>query len=159
MKHPPPGRHNSSAWYHDDIEGIAAEQVFSRDQGRRSAAGGRWRKVLGVGAPGHVAAEGAEAYERLGELYDVWCASVDEDLAFYLAMCRDSEGPIIELGVGSGRVAVELLLDGHELIGLDGSPAMLARARARADEAGVGERLTLIEADFRPLPRSRRCSG
>src|SRR3954467_12061023 len=87
-------------------------------------------------APGPVDAEGAEAYERLGELYDVWCASVDEDLAFYLAMCRDVEGPIIELGVGSGRVAVELLREGHELIGLDASPAMLARARTRADEAG-----------------------
>jgi SAM-dependent methyltransferase len=115
--------------------------------------------VLGVGAPGQVSAEGAEAYERLGELYDVWCASVDEDLAFYLAMCRDIEGPIIELGVGSGRVAVELLREGHELIGLDGSPTMLARARTRADEAGVGERLTLIEADFRtppPLPQVER---
>jgi SAM-dependent methyltransferase len=108
-----------------------------------------------VDAPGHVAAEGAEAYERLGELYDIWCASVDEDLAFYVAMCRDVEGPIIELGVGSGRVAVELLREGHELIGLDGSPAMLARARTRADEAGVGERLTLIEADFRRPPPLR----
>src|SRR4051794_22759908 len=97
-------------------------------------------------------APGAEAYQRLGALYDAWCASVDEDLGFYLAICRDVQGPIIELGVGSGRVAVELLREGHELIGLDASPAMLELARARAEEAGVAERLTLLLADFRNPP-------
>src|SRR5690349_5334764 len=116
-------------------------------------------KVCSMGAPERVDAEGAEAYERLGELYDVWCASVDEDLAFYVAMCHEVEGPIIELGVGSGRIAVELLHEGHEVIGLDASPAMLQRARERAEAAGVAERLTLLQADFRsppPLPPSQR---
>ena len=104
-------------------------------------------------------APGAEAYEELGALYDAWCQSVDEDIPFYLGVCADAEGPIVELGVGSGRIAVPLCAMGHRVIGLDGSPAMLARARARAEEAGVADRLELVLGDLRdppPLPPAAR---
>ena len=87
-------------------------------------------------------APGGDAYEALGSLYDVWCESVVEDLDFYLEACAGSDGPIVELGVGSGRVAVPLALAGHRVRGLDASPAMLALARTRAEEAGVSERIT-----------------
>ena len=76
------------------------------------------------------AAPGAEPYEQLGPLYDRWCAGVDHDVAFYLLACEDAEGPIIELGAGSGRIAVELARHGHRVIALDAAPAMLGQADA-----------------------------
>ncbi len=56
-------------------------------------------------------------------------------------------GPVLELGVGTGRVAVPLAKDGHEVVGIDRSEAMLARAEQRARRNGV--RLRLLESDMR----------
>ena len=44
------------------------------------------------------AAPGGEPYERLGPLYDRWCAGVDHDIPFYVLACEGAAGPIIELG-------------------------------------------------------------
>jgi SAM-dependent methyltransferase len=95
-----------------------------------------------------LAAPGGDAYERLGSMYDVWCESVVEDLDFYVEACAGVEGPIVELGVGSGRVAVPLALAGHEVRGLDASPGMLALARQRAEREGVSELITLVLGDL-----------
>ncbi|MDX6570173.1 MAG: hypothetical protein QOH15_2751 [Gaiellales bacterium] len=97
-------------------------------------------------------APGGDAYEALGSLYDVWCESVVEDLDFYVQACAGIEGPIVELGVGSGRVAVPLALAGHLVRGLDASPAMLALARARAEDAGVSGRIELSLGDLTDPP-------
>ena len=101
-----------------------------------------------------LAAAGGDAYEALGALYDVWCESVVEDLDFYVEACAGAEGPIVELGVGTGRVAVPVALAGHDVRGLDASPAMLALARARAEEAGVSERIELSLGDLTAPPAS-----
>jgi SAM-dependent methyltransferase len=101
-----------------------------------------------------LAAPGGDAYERLGSMYDVWCESVVEDLDFYVDVCDGVEGPIVELGVGSGRVAVPLALAGHEVRGLDASPAMLALARERAEREGVSELVTLVLGDLADPPPS-----
>lgn len=95
-----------------------------------------------------LAAAGGDAYEALGALYDVWCESVVEDIDFYLDACAGVEGPIVELGCGSGRIAVPLALAGHQVRGLDASPAMLALARSRAEDAGVSERIELSLGDL-----------
>jgi SAM-dependent methyltransferase len=95
-----------------------------------------------------LAAAGGDAYEALGPLYDVWCESVVEDLDFYLEACAGAGGTIVELGCGSGRVAVPLALAGHRVRGLDASPAMLALARSRAEAAGVSELVELSLGDL-----------
>jgi SAM-dependent methyltransferase len=100
------------------------------------------------------AAAGGDAYEALGPLYDVWCESVVEDLDFYVEACAGADGPIVELGCGSGRVAVPLALAGHRVRGLDASPAMLALARSRAEQAGVSELVELSLGDLVAPPRS-----
>jgi SAM-dependent methyltransferase len=108
---------------------------------------------------GAAVAPGGEPYERLGPLYDRWCAGVDHDIAFYLLTCEGARGPIIELGAGSGRISVELARHGHRVIALDAAPAMLAQARRRAQRLGVGERLETVVGDLRnppPLPQSDR---
>jgi SAM-dependent methyltransferase len=60
-----------------------------------------------------------------------------------------TEGPVVELGIGDGRIAVEAARRGRAVIGVDLSTAMLERCRLRANEAGVIDRLTLLQADFR----------
>jgi len=73
-----------------------------------------------------------------------------EDVAFYTALAGESAGPIVELAVGTGRVAIPLAREtGRAIIGLDASPAMLETARARAAEAEV--RLALVQGDMREI--------
>lgn len=90
----------------------------------------------------------AEQAERLAALYDLDAphgpsAAVD----WFRAIARRTGGPILELGCGTGRVAIPLAEDGHEVVGLDRSPAMLARAEKHARRADVT--LRLVEADMR----------
>jgi SAM-dependent methyltransferase len=99
------------------------------------------------------AAPGGEPYEQLGPLYDRWCAGVDHDVAFYVLACEGSAGPIIELGAGSGRIAVELARHGHHVIALDAAPAMLAQAARRAQRLAVGDLIDTVLGDLRDPPR------
>jgi SAM-dependent methyltransferase len=100
------------------------------------------RVRLGAAAPG------GEPYEQLGALYDRWCAGVDHDIAYYVLACEGAEGPIVELGAGSGRIAVELARHGHRVIALDAAPAMLAAAELRARRYGVEQLLESVVGDL-----------
>jgi ubiquinone/menaquinone biosynthesis C-methylase UbiE len=73
-----------------------------------------------------------------------------EGIPFYVELAREARGPLVELAVGNGRVAIPVArATGQRVIGLDSSPAMLSQARVRADDAGV--ELDLREADMRDL--------
>jgi SAM-dependent methyltransferase len=86
--------------------------------------------------------------EGFADRYDEWSAEMTEDVAFYVGLARDADGPLVELAVGSGRVAIPVAqATGRPVIGIDTSPAMLAQARDRAAEAGVD--LELREGDMR----------
>jgi SAM-dependent methyltransferase len=72
------------------------------------------------------------------------------DIAFYTALAVRAGGPLVELAIGNGRVAIPVArATGQRVIGIDSSPAMLLQARARATEAGV--ELDLREGDMRDL--------
>jgi SAM-dependent methyltransferase len=88
--------------------------------------------------------------EGFAERYDEWSAGMTEDVPFYVALARESDGPIVELAVGNGRVAIPVAeATGRPVLGIDTSPAMLAQARERAEAAGV--ELVLREGDMRDL--------
>lgn len=88
--------------------------------------------------------------ERCAERYDEWAASMTEDVPFYVELARHAEGPVVELAVGNGRVAIPVAQEiRRPVIGIDLSPAMLAQARDRAAAAGV--ELDLREGDMRHL--------
>jgi SAM-dependent methyltransferase len=89
-------------------------------------------------------------YDSIAELYDPWSASVVEDVAFYLEEARRSGGPVLELGVGTGRIAVPIAADGIRVIGIDSSRGMLAVCARRAALAGV--ELDLRVGDLRDPP-------
>jgi SAM-dependent methyltransferase len=90
------------------------------------------------------------SYDAIAELYDPWSASVVEDVGFYLEEARKSGGPVVELGVGTGRIAVPLAADGIRVIGVDSSRAMLEVCARRAALAGV--ELDLRVGDLRKPP-------
>jgi ubiquinone/menaquinone biosynthesis C-methylase UbiE len=88
--------------------------------------------------------------EGFAHRYDEWSAPMTADVPFYVGLAREADGPIVELAVGNGRVAVPVAqATGRPVIGVDSSPAMLDQARARAAEAGV--ELDLREGDMREL--------
>jgi SAM-dependent methyltransferase len=95
-----------------------------------------------------------DPYAGFAAIYDQWSAPMTEDVGFYVDLARDATGvgggPIVELAVGTGRVAIPMAVaTGRPVIGIDRSPAMLVIARERAAEAGV--ELDLREADLRDL--------
>jgi ubiquinone/menaquinone biosynthesis C-methylase UbiE len=88
--------------------------------------------------------------EGFADRYDEWSAEMTEDVPFYVELARETEGPLVELAVGSGRVAIPVAeATGRPVLGIDTSPAMLAQARERAAAAGV--ELQLREGDMRDL--------
>jgi ubiquinone/menaquinone biosynthesis C-methylase UbiE len=88
--------------------------------------------------------------ERFADRYDEWSAEMTADVPFYVELAREADGPIVELAVGSGRVAIAVAeATGRPVLGIDTSPAMLAQARERAAAAGV--ELELREGDMREL--------
>ena len=89
----------------------------------------------------------------LARLYDVDLLEDPGDLDLLLALAERADGRILELGVGSGRLAVPLAEAGWSVTGVDNDPAMLRRARARAEAAGpaVVDRLELVEANAAEL--------
>jgi SAM-dependent methyltransferase len=88
--------------------------------------------------------------EAFSTRYDEWAAEMTEDVGFYVALARDADGPLVELAIGNGRVAIPVArATGRTVIGVDTSPGMLEQAGERAAEAGV--ELELRERDMREL--------
>jgi SAM-dependent methyltransferase len=95
-------------------------------------------------------------YDDIARLYDPWSRSVTEDVPFYLEEARRSGGPVVELGVGTGRIAVPIASDGIRVIGVDASRGMLEVCAERAALSGVGANLDLRVGDLREPPVHER---
>src|SRR5256885_11599604 len=88
--------------------------------------------------------------EAFASRYDGWSAEMTADVAFYVELARKADGPLVELAIGHGRVAIPVAqATGRRVIGIDSSPAMLEQARVRAAEADV--ELELRQEDMRDL--------
>lgn len=80
------------------------------------------------------------------------------DAAWYAARCRDAGGPVLELGVGTGRVALRAARAGAEIIGLDLSRTMLERCAQRRQglPKSARARLHLVRGDMRRFAFGRQ---
>ena len=88
--------------------------------------------------------------EAYAHRYDEWSAGMTADIPFYVGLAQEADGPIVELAVGNGRVAIPVAqATGRAVIGIDVSPAMFAQARERVAAAGV--ELDLRHGDMRDL--------
>jgi ubiquinone/menaquinone biosynthesis C-methylase UbiE len=95
-------------------------------------------------------------YDPIAHVYDPWSISVTEDIDFYASLAVDSGSPVVELGVGTGRIAVPTALAGVRVIGVDRSAGMLRVCREAAERAGVADFLDLREGDLRDPPVTER---
>jgi SAM-dependent methyltransferase len=91
-------------------------------------------------------------YDAIARLYDPWSAGVVEDVSFYVEEALASGGPVVELGVGTGRIAIPTAAAGVDVIGVDTSAEMLAVCREQARAAGVESRVDLRLGDLRRPP-------
>jgi len=97
------------------------------------------------------------SYDAIARLYDPWSRSVTEDVSFYLEEARAAGGgTVVELGVGTGRIAVPTAAAGIPVIGVDSSPGMLEVCREYAEQAGVASLVDLRLGDLREPPVSER---
>jgi SAM-dependent methyltransferase len=95
-------------------------------------------------------------YDHIAELYDAWSASVTEDVPFYVEEAVASGGPVVELAVGTGRIAVPIARAGIRVIGVDSSTGMLDACRERARAEGVADLLDLRLGDLLAPPVDER---
>jgi SAM-dependent methyltransferase len=87
-------------------------------------------------------------YDHFAPDYDLWAAEMTEDAAWYVALAREAAEPIVELGIGTGRIAIPIAREtGKRVLGIDRSPAMLAAGRERAGQLPIEFR----EGDMREL--------
>jgi ubiquinone/menaquinone biosynthesis C-methylase UbiE len=99
-------------------------------------------------------AEGWHGWDEYAPFYDWENARTvgRRDVPFWRNLAAGCSGPVLELGCGTGRIAVPLLKDGVHVVGVDRSAAMLDRARRRARRAGVLRTARFVRTDIRALP-------
>jgi SAM-dependent methyltransferase len=80
------------------------------------------------------------------------------DVAFYVALAQKARGPVLEYGVGNGRIALPMARHGIEVVGVDHSQPMLRdlRARLRDEPDAVRNRVTVVRGDMRRAKLGRR---
>jgi SAM-dependent methyltransferase len=93
-------------------------------------------------------------YDSIARLYDPWSRSAVEDVPFYVDEARRSGGPVVELGIGTGRIAVPIASAGIRVIGVDSSALMLEVCAERAALSGV--EVDLRFGDLREPPVDER---
>jgi ubiquinone/menaquinone biosynthesis C-methylase UbiE len=100
-----------------------------------------------------------EHYSVTARFYDqVYAGQSQIDEAFYLDLAAQSPGPVLDLGCGTGRIALPLARAGHDVVALDRSPAMLSLLRdklSREDET-VQRRVEVVQGDMAWLDLGRR---
>ncbi len=97
-------------------------------------------------------------YDAWAEWYDVFYATAGtEDVDFYVKVAKSSGGPVLEIGCGTGRVSLPIAEAGIDIVGVDFSPAMLAKANERGSNSrNLGISYEFIRGDMRTLALGRK---
>lgn len=94
-----------------------------------------------------------EPLYRDGRHYDILQANLTEDIAFYLEQAKQFGPPILELACGTGRITIPIAQQGFEIVGIDKSEKMLARAK---EKAGNQYPITWHREDVRAFDLKRK---
>jgi SAM-dependent methyltransferase len=103
-------------------------------------------------------AAGTKAHYESAEYYDRAYKQLEDDLFFYVQAAEELDGPVLELGCGTGRITLALARAGLSVTGVDLNPDMLAGAQAKLASASpkVRRRVELRQGDMRSLRLDRR---
>lgn len=93
--------------------------------------------------------------EQLVRWHDLECGSYDQDMALWLELAAAADGPVLDVGAGTGRVTLALLEAGVDVTAADLEPDLLAELRRRAAERGLPVPPT-IAADARAMSAAGR---
>ncbi len=96
-----------------------------------------------------------EDFNLFAPFYDSDFGNYEEDIDLYVNFAHRVGDPVLEAGCGTGRVLLPLARAGHHVTGVDIAAAMLRRARARVREAGLENRVSLIQSDVKYLALKR----
>lgn len=98
-----------------------------------------------------------DLYASIANVYDFTYDDFTDDIDFYENLAQSVDGPLLELGVGSGRIALRLAREGYEVVGIDNSASMLARGRKNLAAAGKIEgSLELLPGEMTAFELGRR---
>ncbi|NOX62175.1 MAG: class I SAM-dependent methyltransferase [Chloroflexi bacterium] len=92
------------------------------------------------------------SFSPIARFYDLDDGRLTDDIPLYLGFAGKSKGPILDLGVGSARLATPIAEQGRRVVGLDIAGEMLSIGRERIAAARLNDRIELIQADFRQPP-------
>jgi SAM-dependent methyltransferase len=110
------------------------------------------------GAPDKELEAGSVAHYEDPAYYTATYARRIDDVAYYVALARRARGPVLEYGIGNGRIALPLARHGVEVVGIDRSAPMLADLKRRLadEEPDVRSRVTAVRGDMRTTRLGRR---
>ncbi|WP_241154344.1 class I SAM-dependent methyltransferase [Staphylospora marina] len=90
------------------------------------------------------------------EYYDWTSTGLDRDVTYYVELAKQSGGPVLDLGCGTGRISLAIARAGIPVTGLDLSPAMLDRARKKSGEMKLDDRIEWVEGDMTSFDLKRK---
>ncbi len=95
-------------------------------------------------------------YDKIARFYDLDMGCYEDDIGFYVQLARGANGPVLDLGCGTGRLARAIAEAGLRIDGLDSSERMLSLAERRLREAGLFDNARLIKGDAGQFDLGRR---
>lgn len=98
----------------------------------------------------------ATLFDRFARFYDEDYRHYNDDVEAIVHLAQEMDGPVLELGCGTGRLLLPLTVAGLPLTGVDISPALLEQARAKLATAAHSDAVTLVQADLRALALEQR---
>ena len=98
------------------------------------------------------------SYNPIARYYDVEYRSKDDDIDFYIDAAQEYGSPILEIGIGTGRMAIPLATHGHGITGIDNSSEMLKVLKSKLEKSPGEARhnIQYLLADMRRFSLNRQ---
>ena len=97
--------------------------------------------------------------DLIAKYYDLLYGNVEDDLSMWEVLTQDVDGPLLEIGCGTGRLLLPLAEAGHTLTGIDLSGVALETANIKIEANGLTDQISLQQADMRDFDLTQKNFG